>query len=130
MTCSQRVWYSRLSTRSPSGTNFDVGDGLQPFVFKAKLDEFRGRAGRFAPAATAAARDGDVRTVVVEILVIAEKIVDDEPLLADARRRARAASANLLVKNRAENFPAHDNVQHLGQSKPVVSMSTLTATIG
>src|SRR5699024_8274620 len=55
----------------------------------------------------------DVGVRVVEILVIAEEVVDHELLLVDVRGGTGAAPAHLLVQDGAANAAAHNQVQYL-----------------
>ena len=75
--------------------DLDVGDGMEPFVFETKLNKIAGRMGWFAFAARGMSATGageDIGIAVVEILVIAKEVIDDELLFLDMVRSARSAS--------------------------------------
>ena len=87
-----------LNTRLPIGdvvalvdpltvrAHLDIGDCMEPFVFEAQFDEIAGRLGWLSFAATGVTtpRAGeDIRIAVVEILVVAEEVVNDELLFLD-----------------------------------------------
>ena len=98
------------------GADLDVGDRFEPFVFQPELDEVARRlrrSGRALRRASAAGAGEDVRVAVVEVLVVAEEIVDDELAFADVGSGARATAPHLLVEDGAAHAPAEHQMQDL-----------------
>ena len=97
------------------GADFNPSHRLQPLVLETELDK-RARVlrhgGSSAGRVTIAGAREDVYIRVVEVLVVPEEVVDNEPLLGDVGSCASAATAHLLVQDRTSHPSTHHQVQN------------------
>lgn len=95
-------------------SDFDIGDTLAPAVVAIEFNQLTATGARFFSAAGAKPAAGiNMFVRVAKVLVVFEKVVDDEALLLDVARSACAATPHLLIENWRANATTHHKVQYL-----------------
>ena len=103
------------------GANLDVMNGVQPFVLKPQLNQLtRGvatRLLRLGRITTTTCARKNIGIGVVEILVVAKEVVNDELLFANVGSGAGATATHLLVQDGAAHATAHHQMQNFATVK-------------